>query len=269
MISPVGLEKDRILTGFKRFGITHLYLIQSEKKNKDNNEKRLADTVRNFANDLKEKLIKIFEENLKLKNANITDLEDCMRILNAIIKYELKKGATKIYINISTSSKIFAIATIYLAGLNPNLIIPFYAKTSNYLVQDFIEILTDETKLDNREKCFAELKKIKGNFYESGWTTGKYVIKLIPALPFKKFTQFQEQIFKKLIVGKSEKKLNDMVEEFENNKLKERSVRSKISYALHDLIEYGLIEKIRRGKFIYLKLTEIGEIFGNYLIISS
>ncbi len=32
MISPVGLEKDRVLAGFKKFGATNVYLIQSEKK---------------------------------------------------------------------------------------------------------------------------------------------------------------------------------------------------------------------------------------------
>ena len=49
MISPVGLEKDRVLAGLKHFGITDIYLIQSDEK-KDAG-KRLADTTRSFASE--------------------------------------------------------------------------------------------------------------------------------------------------------------------------------------------------------------------------
>ncbi len=267
MISPVGLEKDRILTGFKKFGITHLYLIQSEEKENDNDEKRLSDIVRLFANDLKNNLIKIYEENLEIINANVTDLKDCMRVLKGITDLELKKNCNKIYVNISTSSKIFAIAAVYLAGLVPNIIIPFYARTSNYLVQDFIEILNNKDLLHNPKECVDELIRIKDNFFQSGWTTGKYEIKIIPALPFKKFTEFQKDIFNKLIKRDYICKINELVKNRKNKNINERSFRSKLSYALHDLISYGLVEKTKKGKFVYLTLTEIGEIFGKYLII--
>lgn len=267
MISPVGLEKDRILTGFKKFGITHLYLIQSEEKENDNDEKRLSDTVRLFSNDLKKNLIKIYEENLKVINTNVTDLKDCMRVLKEIIDLELKKKVSKIYINISTSSKIFAIAAIYLAGLVPNIIIPFYARTSNYLVQDFIEILNNKELLQNPKECVNKLIRLKEDFFQSGWTKGSYEIKIIPALPFKKFTDFQKDLFNELIKRNHSCKINELVKNRKNKKISERSFRSKLSYALHDLVSYGLIEKNKNGKFVYLTLTEIGEIFGKYLII--
>lgn len=266
MISPVGLEKDRILTGFKKFGITHLYLIQSEEKGNNSEEKRLSDTVRLFATELKNNLIKIYEEHLKVFNANVTDLKDCMRVLKKITDLELKEKATKIYINISTSSKIFAIAAVYLAGFVPNIIIPFYARTSNYLIQEFIEILNNKQLLQNSKECVTELMRIKEKFFQSGWTTGNYEIKIIPALPFKMFTDFQKQIFKELIKRENVCKINDLVKNRKNKNINEKSFRSKLSYALHDLVSYGLVEKKKKGKFAYLSLTEIGDIFGKYLI---
>ncbi|MGQ4876466.1 MAG: DUF6293 family protein, partial [Promethearchaeia archaeon] len=167
MVSPVGLEKDRILAGFKRFGANILYLIQSEKK--EGSEKRLADTVRKFASDLRNSLKKMMEE-IIIEETDITDLESCLRTLKEIIKKEIKKNVRTIYINTSTSSKIFAIASIYIAGLYPNLIIPFYVKTSNYLIQEFIEILNEDKLTENKEKLIDELTYIKKKFEESGWT---------------------------------------------------------------------------------------------------
>jgi len=122
MISPVGLEKDRVLAGLKYFGITTIYLIQS--KEKKGVEKRLSDTVRSFSVELKDYLLKI-TASINIKEADITNLQDCLRILSEIIKEEKKNQANKIYINISTSSKIFAVAAVYIAGLDPFFIIPF------------------------------------------------------------------------------------------------------------------------------------------------
>lgn len=263
MVSPVGLEKDRVLAGFKKFGATNLYLIQSIKK--EDSEKRLADMVRVFAAELKDYLDKIMD-NIFIEDVNITDLKDCLKILKKIVNDEIKNGAFKIYINISTSSKIFAIASIYIAGLYPNLIVPFYVKTSNYLVQEFIDILNNEKKLQNPAECINDLKKIKENFETSGWTKGEFNIHLIPALVFKKFTEFQKSIINEILKNQNKLTLGDLIKKLNIKDIKERSFRSKLSYALHDLISYGLIKKIKEGIAVNLILTEIGEIFSNFLI---
>lgn len=266
MISPVGLEKDRVLAGFKKFGATNLYLIQSEEK--EGMEKKLADTVREFALELKMYLEKILDE-IIIEEANITDLESCLETLKKIIIQEIRTQVDKIYVNVSTSSKVFAIASIYIAGLYPDLVIPFYAKTSDYIIQEFIEILSDRHKLENKEKreeLIKNLIDIKESFEKSGWTKGEYEISLIPALPFKRFTDFQKRIFKLLLENQNKLRLKEIMEVLKGVELSERSFRSKLSYALRDLIDYGLIKKSREGKYAILNLTEIGHIFGNYLI---
>ncbi|MBD3214678.1 MAG: hypothetical protein GF311_18855 [Candidatus Lokiarchaeota archaeon] len=263
MISPVGLEKDRVLAGFKKFGATNVYLIQSEKK--DGSEERLANIVRNFASDLGNYLEKIMD-NIVIEEANITDLKSCLEVLKKIIKQEMEKKAKLIYINISTSSKIFAISAIYIAGLYPDIVIPFYVQTSNYLIQDIMEVLNNEELKNNTIKCLDELNRIKENFEKNGWTQGEYKITLIPALPFKRLTKFQKNIFSELIKEPIRLKLQDLINTLKSDKIKERSFRSKLSYALRDLTNYGLVKKSREGREVALNLTEIGEIFGKFLI---
>lgn len=264
MVSPVGLEKDRVLAGLKNFGATNIYLIQSiEKKNA---EKRLADTVRKFASDLKVYLEKIMAD-IYIKEANITNLEDCLRVLSEIIKEEKKNLTKKIYINVSTSSKIFAVAAIYIAGLDPSFVIPFYVTTSNYLIQDFIEILENQENFRDQQEIFNKLINLKENFERSGWTTGRYEVSLIPALPFKNFSEFQKEIFQEISNNNNNKcQLQDLIKALKTDDLKERSFRSKLSYALRDLLGYGIVKKIREGRQKYLILTEIGQIFGKFLI---
>jgi len=263
MISPVGLEKDRVLAGLKYFGITTIYLIQS--KEKKGVEKRLSDTVRSFSVELKDYLLKI-TASINIKEADITNLQDCLRILSEIIKEEKKNQANKIYINISTSSKIFAVAAVYIAGLDPFFIIPFYVKTSNYLIQDFIEILESQDKFKNQQELFNKLIEIKSKFEKSGWTTGEYDVNLIPALPFKNFSNFQKEIFQEISKHQNQCLMKDLIKNLKNEKLNERSFRSKLSYALRDLLDYGIVKKKQAGRQNYLILTEIGQIFSRYLI---
>jgi len=266
MISPVGLEKSRVLAGFKKFGITNVYLIQSEKKSED--EERLANKVRQFADDLHEILKKIMD-NVHIINANITDLNSCLKILRKIIDKEIKEDVEKIYINISTSSKIFAISAIYVAGLFPNIIVPFYAKTSNYLIQDFIDVLKDEDSLNDEKKykvIINRLIEIKEEFENSGWTKGQYKIKVVPALPFKKFTNFQKKVFSEIIKNNNKIKLQKLIDLLIPEEMGDRSFRSKLSYALKDLMDYGLLRKEKEGREVILLITGIGEIFEKYLI---
>ncbi len=263
MISPVGLEKDRVLAGFKKFGVTNLYLIRSVKK--IGSEKRLADTVRTFAEELENYFEKIMDD-LYLKDVNITDFQDCLKLLKKIVKEEILKSIVKIYINISTSSKVFAIAAIYIAGLYPELIVPFYVRTSNYLFQDIIDILNDKENLKNSEKTIKKLLDKKQEFEDKGWTKGEFEINLIPALPLKKFTEFQKTIFIELLEKQNECKLKDIIASLKRDNIKVSSFRTKLSYALRDLINYGLLNKKKKGNEVYLVLTESGIIFGSFLI---
>ncbi|MBN1215551.1 MAG: hypothetical protein JXA99_08905 [Candidatus Lokiarchaeota archaeon] len=263
MIAPVGLEKDRVLAGFKKFGVTDVYLIQSEPK--QNSEKPLADNVRKFAQEIKEYLEKIMNF-VSIKETNITDLKSCLSLLKRIVTKECENNVNKIYINISTSSKIFAIASIYIAGLYPNLIIPFYVKTTNYLIQEIIDILKDEELKKNREEFMKKLNTIKEDFEKNGWTKGDYQINLIPALPFREFTNFQRNILKVIISHGNKIKMQDLMNNLKKDQIKERSFRSKLSYALTKIIDYGVIKKSKRGKDVIFNLTEIGEIFSKFLV---
>lgn len=262
MVSPIGLEKERILAGFKKFGTTIVYLVQSEEKSGE--EKRLAKTVRSFAAELM-KLLEKTKEKVNLVDVNITDLKECIKVLKNIVKTEIKESSREMYINISTSSKIFTIAAIYLAGFYPHFIKLFYVRTTNYLIQDFIEILDDEGSFKDPQKCINNLRKLKKDYEENGWTKGKFEVKLVPALHFKKFTQFQLDIFRELIESNNSIKLKKLIALLKGAELKERSFRSKLAYALKDLIEYDLILKEKERNEITLNLTERGEIFSKLL----
>lgn len=265
MISPVGLEKERVLAGFKKFGITNVYIIQSEEKKGD--EARLAYKVREFASDLTDNLKKIMND-VQIIDTNITSIDSCLGILRNIIDDEIKKSAEKIYINISTSSKIFAISAIYLAGLYPQITVPFYVKTSNYLIQDFIDVLNLENSLENKKKYKKVIKKllnIKEDFEKYGWTKGTYEIVLVPSLPLKRFTRFQKRVFKNIIAHNNKLMLQELIDELKPDQMGDRSFRSKLSYALKDLMEYGILKKEKEGREVCLVITEIGEIFGRYL----
>lgn len=263
MVSPIGLEKERILAGFKKFGTTIAYLIQSEEKTGE--EKRLAKTVRSFANELKNLLEKT-KEKVNLVDVNITDLKQCIIILKKIVKTEIEKECNEMYINISTSSKIFTIAAIYIAGLHPQFINLFYVRTTNYLIQDFIEILDDNNAFIDTQDFLNKLRKLKKEYEDNGWTKGKFEVKLIPSLPFKRFTQFQLDIFNELIKHENSIKMKDLIKNLKETELKERSFRSKLSYALKDLIDYNMVKKIKEGNQVSLSLTEIGEIFSKILL---
>ncbi|TFF87222.1 MAG: hypothetical protein EU549_05100, partial [Promethearchaeota archaeon] len=79
-------------------------------------------------------------------------------------------------------------------------------------------------------------------------------------------TEFQKNIFSKLIKEPIKLKLQDLINTLKSDEIKERSFRSKLSYALRDLTNYGLVKKSREGREVALNLTEIGEIFGKFLI---
>ncbi len=202
---------------------------------------------------------------IDIKEVDITNLKDCLRILSEIIQLEKKKKAKKIYINISTSSKIFAVAAIYIAGLDPFVIVPFYVKTSNYLIQDFMEILESEEKFKDKQEIINRLIDIKQNFEKSGWTKGEFEVSIIPALPYKNFSDFQKDIFLGISKHNNKCLMQDLIKELKTEEIKERSFRSKLSYALRDLLDYGLVKKKQEGRQKYLILTEIGQIFNQYL----
>ncbi|MGQ4876763.1 MAG: hypothetical protein ACP6IY_22070, partial [Promethearchaeia archaeon] len=88
----------------------------------------------------------------------------------------------------------------------------------------------------------------------------------IPIISFKSLTDFQKNIFKELMKGDHKIKLKTLMENLKTADVKERSFRSKLSYALRDLITNGLIKKKREGKEIILILTEEGKIFSQFLI---
>ena len=129
-----------------------------------------------------------------------------------------------------------------------------------------MEVLNNEELKKDTDKCINELNRIKDNFEKSGWTQGEYKINLIPALPFKRLTDFQKDIFSELLKKPMKLKLQDLIKDLKSDKIKERSFRSKLSYALRDLINYGLVRKSREGREVTLNLTEIGDIFGKFLI---
>lgn len=59
--------------------------------------------------------------------------------------------------------------------------------------------------------------------------------------------------------------MKDLIKDLKGDDLKERSFRSKLSYALKDMIDNRLIKKLKDRNEVSLILTETGEVFSNKL----
>ena len=128
-----------------------------------------------------------------------------------------------------------------------------------------MEILESEEKFKDKQEIINRLIDIKQNFEKSGWTKGEFEVSIIPALPYKNFSDFQKDIFLGISKHNNKCLMQDLIKELKTEEIKERSFRSKLSYALRDLLDYGLVKKKQEGRQKYLILTEIGQIFNQYL----
>lgn len=156
-ICPVGFEFARVIEGVKDHSCNVIYLLKSIKKIKkaDHPNKKLIEIANSFVSKL-EKHFNSTEICVPIvRETNVVTLEKTIEELCKIIKEEVETYQTKeIWINISTSTKLFVSAAMYVGSFYPKIIHLFYLDARHYT----INLLLDEgvSKADIAEKYQKE-----------------------------------------------------------------------------------------------------------------
>ena len=259
MIIPVGLEKQRITEGCKPYAANIVYLINNPGNLKNNNIEKALPSVYKYSLRFSEIISEEFEKSyvsIKSESTNLNSFFDCISKLNEIYEKEIKTKRLKhIYINVSTSSKAFALAAYVFALFHYNLTTIFYLKTSEYILLNYLE----------KE---VPIKKLQEEFLNFGLTKGPYVIDEIPLFPIISFNSFEQDLIKILSARDEFDTINDLIEiifknfELENEKKLNKDIKSEkyrlrmqIRRSLESFKEKGLIELQREGRNLKIKIN--------------
>ena len=161
-ICPVGFEFDRVIKGVSEHSCNVIYLLKSVKKirKEDHPNKRLIEIANTFVKKLEDHFNSTKICMPIVREANVVTLEKTIEELCKIIKIEVEKEGTKeIWINISTSTKLFVSAAMYVAAFYPQIINLFYLDARYYTVNLLLE---EGTKKEDIAEKFQD----KGISYE-------------------------------------------------------------------------------------------------------
>lgn len=242
MIVPIGLEKHRVLSGCQIYPVNVVYLIINPKIHlKSKRNVGVFYYSDKFATSVLEKINLSFREINEIE-AELNSFSSSIQSLKTIFEKEIKNSAklSKIYINISTASKAFAIAAYIFACQHPELCVVFYMKTQNYILLDFLdEPLTG---------------KMKQSFLENGLTKGPYEVDEIPLQRIHHYTE-EERI---LILKLNEKQQFDSIKtlmRFLNYK-SDAAHRIRLKRMLEKFETNGLVSLKRLGKKVKVFVSE-------------
>lgn len=253
MICPVGLEFDRVIAGIQIYPVNFIHIVHSypidDKKAVDKEAQNFATKINNSP---------YFRS--ETHPTNILDLSDCIKTLRKII--DIEKDAEKIYINVGTSSKIFTIASIYVASIEPNRIHLFYPKADSYIVMEIIDLIKTALK-DGLSKYESQLYELIHEYENHGWTTSgkedRYSFDMIdvPVIPFKPLTKTQINILKSLYENIKFSSIKDLISSLDNKKIPPQS----ISRSIRQLQDLGLIIVSGKTREKQISITESGKIY--------
>ena len=176
-ICPVGFEYERVIEGVNKYPSNVIYLLKSYKRldNANQSTKKMIKIAETFVNSLKEHFESTKICSPVIVKTNITKLEDMIKELCKIIKEELEKDVSQIFINISTANKLFVSAAMYVGSFFPEKIKLFYLSASDYIINDLIY---DEIK---------SIPEFIAKFNEKGMTykrnENSYEIVKVPTYP--------------------------------------------------------------------------------------
>ena len=253
MICPVGLEFDRVIAGIQLYPVNFIHIVHSQSID---DEKAVDKEAQNFA----EKI----ENNPYFRSqrhpTNILDLGECIATLQKII--EIEKEAEKIYINVGTSSKIFTIASIYVASQYPNRIHLFYPQAGSYIVVEILDLIKKVIK-EGLDKYENELKELVDAYENHGWTKSnkeeRYDFDIIdvPVIPFKPVTKTQKNILNSLFVNKKFDSIKDLILSLDDVNIPPQS----ISRSIHQLQDLGLVTVSGKTREKQISITPAGIIY--------
>lgn len=253
MICPVGLEFDRVIAGIHFYPVNFIHIVHSCPVN---GEKAVDKEAQNFA----EKIDENPYFNSQRHPTNILDLSECIRTLHKII--DLEKEADKIYINVGTSSKIFTIASIYVASIEPNRIHLFYPQAGSYIVMEIIDLIKIALK-EGLDKYEDQLNGLIYDYENHGWTTSdkedRYDFDMIdvPVIPFKPLTNAQKNILSSLYKNKTFASIRDLISSLDDKQIPPQS----ISRSLRQLQDLGLVMVSGKTREKQISITSAGVVY--------
>ena len=260
-ICPVGFEYERVIEGVNKFPSNVIYLLKSYKRLEDSTQstKKMVEIAESFVNSLKQHFESTKICSPVVVKTNITKLEDMIRELCIIIKKELEKDVSQIFINNSTANKLFASAAMYVASFYPDKIKIFYLSASDYIINDLI--YEDITSIS---EFIAKFNK-KGMTYKKN--ENSYKIVQVPSYPID--LNLLKEKKKKILISirkLSETSKNEWVSLMRilGDIQKEDPHDKKIKMRYHNHFKYlkqrGFIKEKIPIKEKYFKLTKQGEI---------
>ncbi|MCK4796402.1 MAG: hypothetical protein KAT05_03420 [Spirochaetes bacterium] len=253
MICPVGLEFDRVIAGIQKFPVNFIHIVHSYTID---GKKAVDKEAQSFAKKINDS--PYFKS--QTHPTNVLDLSDCIKTLKKIM--EIEKETENIYINVGTSSKIFTIASIYIASLEPNRIHLFYPKAGSYIVMEIVDLIKKALKGDLNEYK-DQLSNLVHEYENHGWTTSdredKYSFDIInvPVIPFKPLTKTQMKILNSLYISAKFDSIKELILSLDDNNVPPQS----ISRSIRQLQDLGLVKTSGKTREKQLSITSAGMIY--------
>ena len=261
MIAPVGLEKDRVIFGLNRYPVNRVVLLRSkvreyseEEKLKNINYNRIIDLTNRQVTRVKQAIKGILH--IEEDDINLRSFAAIIKKLNQIVS-EIKQNPElhleRVYINTSTSNKLFAMAAYLFGCYHHELVELFYINANDYI---FTRLYMDKNY--TKENALAD-------FEEHGETTGDYILQKVPTFPLPSLENFEQEILSKITTLTENFGIELPLSELLNRlgvPLEDTKNRMKISYHLKILADKGFLELIKKGRQKFISLTELGVFFG-------
>lgn len=157
-ICPIGFEFDRVIEGVKEHSCNIIYLLKSIKriKKEDHPNKRLIEIANMFVEKLNLHFTSTKICTPIVRETNVVTLEKTIEELCKIIKEEVEEYETKeIWINISTSTKLFVSAAMYVGAFYPKIIHLFYLDARHYTINLLLEKDVEKDEITKKFQNFG------------------------------------------------------------------------------------------------------------------
>ena len=183
-ICPIGFEFDRVIEGVKVHSCNIIYLLKSIKKtvNEDDPNKLLLKIANSFVNKLEKHFLETKICEPIVRETNVVTLEKTVEELCLIIKEEVEIYGTKeIWINISTSTKLFVSAAMYVGAYYPKFIHLFYLDARHYTANLLLDATTTKEEIAQKFKDYGITYKDSEKSYQ-GITVPSYTMDALKEL---------------------------------------------------------------------------------------
>src|SRR4030042_870429 len=185
LIVPVGLELDRILESISFVPVSKSILLSDVIKELPSKNRDKSPNLTRWLKDFYKKIVDLWEPSYKTNlikcGVNLTDSSEVIKILCKIIKNEITTTPDcKIFINISTGTKLFAIIACEIAAFYAKNIVPFYLIASDYTYPAVLDSMGLE------------------EFQTHGIAKGPFTLVKVPVLPRVDIPSIASKILKEL-----------------------------------------------------------------------